>query len=44
MLGPSVILEPIKGRGIRLGALAWGFPFFGLFSIIYGVKQFRQLF
>jgi hypothetical protein len=36
--------EPIKVRGIRLGALAWCFAFFGVFSIIYGVEQFKQLF
>jgi hypothetical protein len=36
--------EPIKVRGIRLGALAWCFAFFGGFSIIYGVEQFKQLF
>jgi hypothetical protein len=34
----------IKIRGIRLGALAWCFAFFGVFSIIYGVEQFKQLF
>jgi hypothetical protein len=36
--------EPIRVRGIRLGALAWCFAFFGVFSIIYGVEQFKQLF
>jgi vacuolar-type H+-ATPase subunit I/STV1 len=36
--------QPIKIRGIRLGALAWCFAFFGVFSIIYGVEQFKQLF
>jgi hypothetical protein len=36
--------QPIKIRGIRLGALAWCFAFFGVFSVIYGVEQFKQLF
>lgn len=35
--------EQIKIRGIRLGALAWCFAFFGVFSIIYGIEQFKQL-
>jgi hypothetical protein len=36
--------QPIKIRGIRLGALAWCLAFFGVFSVIYGVEQFKQLF
>lgn len=36
--------QPIKIRGMRLGALAWCFAFFGVFSIIYGIEQFKQLF
>jgi vacuolar-type H+-ATPase subunit I/STV1 len=36
--------RPIKIRGVRLGALAWCFAFFGVFSIIYGIEQFKQLF
>jgi hypothetical protein len=36
--------QPIKLRGVRLGALVWAFGFFGVFSIIYGVEQFKQLF
>ncbi len=36
--------RPIKIRGVRLGALAWCFAFFGIFSIIYGIEQFKQLF
>jgi Mn2+/Fe2+ NRAMP family transporter len=36
--------QPIKVRGIRLGALVWAFGFFGVFSVIYGVEQFKQLF
>jgi hypothetical protein len=35
---------PIKIRGVRLGALAWCFAFFGVFSVIYGIEQFKQLF
>ena len=36
--------QPIKVRGVRLGALAWCFAFFGVFSVIYGIEQFKQLF
>jgi hypothetical protein len=36
--------QPIRIRGVRLGALAWCFAFFGVFSIIYGIEQFKQLF
>jgi Mn2+/Fe2+ NRAMP family transporter len=36
--------QPIKLRGVRLGALVWAFGFFGVFSVIYGVEQFKQLF
>jgi vacuolar-type H+-ATPase subunit I/STV1 len=36
--------RPIKIRDVRLGALAWCFAFFGVFSIIYGIEQFKQLF
>jgi hypothetical protein len=43
-LNRRFLTEPIRVWGIRLGALAWCFAFFGLFSIIYGVEQFKQLF
>jgi hypothetical protein len=35
--------QPIKIRGVRLGALVWCFGFFGVFSIIYAIEQFKQL-
>jgi vacuolar-type H+-ATPase subunit I/STV1 len=43
-LNRRFLSQPIKIRGIRLGALAWCFAFFGVFSIIYGIEQFKQLF
>jgi hypothetical protein len=45
VLGPSVILVGVGiATGEYIGALAWCFAFFGVFSIIYGVEQFKQLF
>ena len=43
-LNRAFLPHPIKIRGVRLGALAWCFAFFGVFSVIYCIEQFKQLF
>jgi hypothetical protein len=36
--------EPLKVRGVRLGALVWAFLLFGVLSVIVVIDQFGELF